>query len=117
MHLFFILLHLLFETFCRMTSFFFLQKKIWIQNSFKILVFTNKSLKIFKICPPPPPTLNFYFIFTVSEKHRNSQAGRQTGDGGFMLSRAWYPVLNLLSKQKVGWNKASTWLHPPVPIG
>jgi hypothetical protein len=38
-------------------------------------------------------------------------------DGGFMLSRAWYPVLNLLSNQKAGQNKVSTSLHPPVPIG
>jgi hypothetical protein len=29
-------------------------------------------------------------------------------DGGFMLSQAWYPVLNMLSNQKAGQNKAST---------
>jgi hypothetical protein len=34
-----------------------------------------------------------------------------------MLSRAWYPVLNMLSNRKAGQNKASSWLHPPVPIG
>jgi hypothetical protein len=29
-------------------------------------------------------------------------------DGGFMLSRAWYPVLNMLSNRKAGQNKASS---------
>jgi hypothetical protein len=29
-------------------------------------------------------------------------------DGGFMLSRAWYPVLNMLSYRKAGQNKASS---------
>jgi hypothetical protein len=29
-------------------------------------------------------------------------------DGGFMLSRAWYPVLNMLSNWKAGQNKASS---------
>jgi hypothetical protein len=28
-------------------------------------------------------------------------------DRGFILSRAWYPVLNMLSNQKAGQNKAS----------
>jgi hypothetical protein len=34
-----------------------------------------------------------------------------------MLSPVWYPVMNMLSNQKAGRNGASTWLHPPVPIG
>jgi hypothetical protein len=29
-------------------------------------------------------------------------------DGGFMLSWAWYPVINMLSNQKAGQNRAST---------
>jgi hypothetical protein len=29
-------------------------------------------------------------------------------DSGFMLSQAWYPVMNMLSYQKVGQNRAST---------
>jgi hypothetical protein len=38
-------------------------------------------------------------------------------DSGFMLSQAWYPVKNMLSYQKARQNRASTWLHPPVPTG
>jgi hypothetical protein len=43
--------------------------------------------------------------------------GNFNRDGGFMLSLAWYPVMNKLSNQKAEWNRASTWLHPLVPIG
>jgi hypothetical protein len=43
--------------------------------------------------------------------------GNFSRDGGFMLSWPWYPVMNMLSYQKAGRNRASTLLHPPVPIG
>jgi hypothetical protein len=43
--------------------------------------------------------------------------GNFNRDGGFMLSWAWYPVMNMLSNQKAGRNRVSTSLHPPFPIG
>jgi hypothetical protein len=34
-----------------------------------------------------------------------------------MWSQAWYPVMNMLSYQKDGQSRVSTWLHPPVSTG
>jgi hypothetical protein len=34
--------------------------------------------------------------------------GNFNREGGFMLSQAWYPVINMLSNQKAGQNRVST---------